>query len=200
MTLRIAPLAALAFLLGACQINPITTPARSATEEMLISAAAERAADKLAGLLPADMGSVYIDASYFDQLDWKYAAGTIRAAVLRRGLRLTSDRVRADTILEIRVGALSIDKHKFLVGIPEFSLPFPLAGTLTFPEIAFYSAAQEQGVAKFAAVAYSAGTGALVADRPPEFGYSHHLKRTVMLFVSWQEQNYQAEADKDPTE
>src|SRR5579859_1905702 len=139
-----------ALVLCSCTLNKETVPGRSATEEMIISKASERAADKLAAQLTAG-GSVYLDTTYFDAPDGKYALGAIRAAIARRGTKIAADRAKADRVVEVRAGALSVDQNTFLIGIPEVTLPIPLAGAATLPEIALYSFHDDQGVAKFAA-------------------------------------------------
>ena len=187
----------LALGLCSCPMNTNSVPSRTATEEMTISTAADRAADKLAAGLTAG-GSVYIDATYFDAPDAKYAIGAIRAAIARRGTRLAADRAKADRVIEIRSGALSIDQNKFLIGIPEFSFPLPLAGAVTFPEIAIYSFHDNQGVAKFAATEVTQSDGTLIVAPPPDYAYSHNEKRTALIFISWSHQDYIDEKNEDP--
>jgi hypothetical protein len=178
-------------------MDRVTVPTRGAREEMVISTAADRAAEKLAADLPLG-GSVYVDATYFDAPDAKYAIGAIRAAIARRGTRIVPDRSEADRVVEIRSGALSIDQNKFLIGIPEFSLPVPLSGAATVPEIALYSFHDNQGVAKFAATEYNRADGSLVAAPPPEYAYSHDEKRRLLLFIGWSDQDFLDEKDQDP--
>jgi hypothetical protein len=187
----------LALALCSCTMDRVTVPLRSAREEMTISSAADRAADKLAAALPPG-GSVYIDATYFDAPDGKYAIGAIRAAIARRGTLVQDDRTKAERIVELRSGALSIDQNKFLIGIPEFALPIPLSGTATVPEIALYSYHDNQGVAKFAATEFNRADGALVAAPDPVYGYSHDEKRRLLLFISWSHEDFLDERDKDP--
>ena len=190
-------LPALAFALCSCTSTTNTVPGRSATEEMTISTAVDRAADKLAaGLTPG--GSVYVDATYFDGTDTKYAIGAIRAAIARRGTKLAADRAKADRVVEIRAGALSMDQNKFLIGIPEFSFPIPVTGVVTFPEIAIYSFHDNQGVAKFAATEITQSDGQLVVAPPPEYAYAHNEKRTAMIFIQWSHQDYIDAKDQDP--
>jgi hypothetical protein len=178
-------------------MDRVTVPTRSAREEMVISTAADRAAEKLAADLPL-AGSVYVDATYFEAPDAKYAIGAIRAAIARRGAKIVPDRSEADRVVEIRSGALSIDQNKFLIGIPEFSLPIPLAGAATMPEIALYSFHDNQGVAKFAATEFNRADGSLVAAPPPEYAYSHDEKRKLLLFIGWSTQDFLDEKDQDP--
>ena len=183
--------------LGGCSSMTTTYPGRSASEELVMSTAIDRAAYQLAQQLPP-FESVFIDASLFDGTDAKYAVGSIRAELARRGTHFSADRAHARTILEVRAGALSIDRHKFLIGIPEFTLPFPLAGTLAVPEIAIYSDHTDQGVAKFAAMAYDETDGRLLAIIDPLYGYSHNQKKTAALFVTWTKQDFIADKDIDP--
>ncbi len=183
--------------LCSCTMTTQTVPGRSATEELTISAATDRAAEKLAASLTVG-GSVYVDATYFDAPDAKYAIGSIRAAIARHGTRLSADRAKADRVVEIRAGTLTIDQNKFLIGIPEFSFPIPVTGVVTFPEIAIYSFHDNQGVAKFAATEITQSDGQLVVAPPPEYAYSHNEKRTAMIFIQWSHQDYIDEKDQDP--
>lgn len=187
----------LAPALCSCHVSRETVPGRSASEEMEISAVSDRAADDLAARLTAG-GSVYIDATNFDVSDGKYALGAIRAAIAKRGTRIVSDRAKADRVVELRAGALSIDQNKFLIGVPEFNMPIPLAGEATIPEIAFYSFHDNQAVAEFAATEFTQSDGLLVAAPDPVFAYRHDEKRTVMLFISWHHEDFLDEKDKDP--
>jgi hypothetical protein len=154
-------------------------------EQLLISSAAERAADRLSLTLPAN-ANVFVDSSNFEGTDSKNALGAIRAALLKQGMRLVDDKKKADTIVEPRAGALSLDKDTFLIGIPQFSFPVPLAsGPLTIPEIALYSKEQQKGIAKFAVAGYDARTGTLLSYQEPQFGFSHNTKKTAIIFISW---------------
>ena len=194
---KLLPAPLLALALCSCSYTKETVPSRSASEEMLISTAADRAADKLAAQLTAG-GSVYLDATYFDTPDGKYALGAIRTAIARRGTKIAADRSKADRIVEVRAGALSVDQNSFLIGIPEITLPIPLAGAATVPEIALYAFHDDQGVAKFAATEFSQADGALVVAPEPEYAYSHNEKRTVLIFVRWSHQDFLDKKDDDP--
>lgn len=174
----------LAAILSACSDVRETLPARAASEQLLLSVAADRAADALGEALPPGR-SVFLDSSYFDALDGKYAIASIRDSILRHGGRLTADRNAADMVVEIRSGALSIDKRNMLIGIPSLTLPIPLAPETSTPEIAFYKSVTAEGVAKFAAVAYDTKDGGMLASTGPLYGLSHHSERRLLLFLSW---------------
>ncbi|MDY0883338.1 DUF6655 family protein [Dongia soli] len=177
--------------LTGCTTVRETDPARTATEQLLISAAADRAAEKLVFNIPQN-SKVFINADNFEGLDGKYAIGSIRDHVLRQGFAITDNKNDADTIVEIRAGALSIDKQEVLVGIPNFDIPIPLAGQFTFPEIALFKREEQLGVAKFAATSYDAKKGTLENSTSPQFGGSEHSKTVLLFLISWSNDNLHA--------
>lgn len=171
-------------LVAGCSTERESDPARTATEQLLISTAADNAAGQIN--LDIKPGTkVFVDATNFDGTDAKYAIALLRERVLRLGGQLVADRGASDTVVEIRSGALSVDKSETLVGIPHFDIPIPLAGPLGFPEIALYKKAQQQGVAKFAAIAYNTKDGKAQSISGAEFGASHVTDWTVLFFISW---------------
>jgi hypothetical protein len=172
-----------AMMLMGCTTDRQTDPQRTATEELLISGAVDRAA----AALKLDMGKdrkVFIDAGNVDGTDSKYAISAIRASLLKQGARLVDDKKNAETIVEIRAGVLSIDRQEMLVGIPSFNIPIPLAGPFTTPEIALYKSEEQKGIAKFGAFSYDSKQGNLIDDPAPVYGFSH-MERQVVLLVSW---------------
>jgi hypothetical protein len=187
----------LALFLPGCATQTETNPPRSATEQLLISTAADRAAAQLAVKIPAKT-PVFVDAGNFDGTDSKYAVGAIHDSLLKQGVYLVDDKKKAKAIIEIRAGALSTDKRQFLVGIPTFQIPIPFAtGGLTFPEIALYKSDAQKGVAKFAFVSYDTKKGALMQSEEPQYGFAHNIKKTVLIFVSWTDNDTLPENEKD---
>ncbi|MPY69291.1 MAG: hypothetical protein GEU92_04320 [Alphaproteobacteria bacterium] len=181
--IAIVVLAALA--LGGCTSAKESDPARTATEQLLISSAADRAAQRLnLGIPPGT--KVFVDAANFEGTDGKYAVGAIRDRFLRAGMALVAERKDAAAVVEIRSGALSVDREEFLIGIPDFVIPIPLAGEFTFPEIALYKDAKRRAIAKFAAVGYGAGNGRLISSTAEQYGFSHKTEKTILLFLSWE--------------
>ncbi|WP_395018515.1 DUF6655 family protein [Dongia sp.] len=173
----------LAVLLSACTTTRETEPQRTATEQLLISTAADRAADSIVLNLGPERRA-FLDATNFEGFDGKYAIAAIRSSLLKKGTRMVAEKKDADTIIEIRSGALSIDKSETLVGIPSFDIPIPLAGDLGTPQVALYKSEEQQGVAKFAATAYDAKDGRFLGESAPPLGRSK-IKRQVVLIVSW---------------
>jgi hypothetical protein len=196
----IAMPAALALALAGCTSSRESSPRRTATEQLLISKAADEAAARLT--LPLPKGArVFVDAGNFEGTDGKYAIGAIRDRLLELGARLAPERSAADIVVEIRAGALSVDEHKTLFGIPESEVPVPLTGDFTFPEIALFKRDERLGIAKFAATAYDAKEGRLIGTTEPRFGFSYRRKWVVLLFVSWTTDNLiPKSADEGPPE
>ncbi len=198
-TSRILACTALGIALSACTIVRATEPARTATEEMLLSTAAERAADKMQLDFAYD-AKVFVDPADFEGYDSKYALGTFKDRLLRRGALLVADKKDADYVIAPRAGALSANENDFLVGIPSMTLPVPLGGPVTTPELALLKRELQQGVAKIAATAYDAKTGALKASIDPEYGYSHRRRWVVLLLISWRRTDLIPEDQRDKDE
>jgi hypothetical protein len=87
---------------------------------LLISTAANRAADALAAQVPTNL-TAYVDPSGFSAQDQAYGMAAIKDALLRHGVRLVEERARADAIVLPRTGSLSTDERQSILGIP--SLP-----------------------------------------------------------------------------
>jgi hypothetical protein len=193
-------LAAALFLLAGCTTTVQTNPPRTATEELLISTAAEHAAERLALSIP-HKSSVFVDSGNFEGTDSKYAIATIRTSLLKQGIRLTDDRKKADVIVETRAGALSTDRKTFLIGVPSFNIPIPLASApLSVPQIALYGTEDQRGVAKFAVTAYDAKKGNLVDAQDPQFGFSHNTQKTVLFFITWTDSDAMPKHARDQAE
>jgi hypothetical protein len=173
----------LAFLDSGCETSKLTEPPRSATEQLLLSTAADRALVS-AGLTMFANRKVFLDTNYFDSYDSKYAVGTIRDALSRAGAILAPDAKSSDIIIEARSGALSIDGSETLVGIPTMGVPIPLVGALQIPELALYKSQRQSSYAKFALLAYAHQSGKHIYSSGPLDGKAFN-KNYKLLFVSW---------------
>lgn len=170
--------------LAACTTERSSAPSRTATEQLMISAAAERAARNLSVEIPVGT-KVFVDSSYFEGTDSKYAIAAIRDRLLRRGAHLVEKREQADMVVELRSGALSIDENSLVIGIPQMDVPVPLAGSFALPEIALFKRERRQGIAKFAATGYDAETGKLITSSASDFGFSQETEYDALFFISW---------------
>jgi len=193
----------LALVLAACALGACTTiressPQRTATEELLISTAVDRAIAQVNLKVPQGT-KVFLNADQLDGDDGKYAAGEMKDRLLRNGAHLVDDKGKADAVVEIRAGAMSIDEKQTLVGIDTFDAPIPFAGQAAkIPQIAFYKDRVRQGVAKIAAFGYSASDGKLIDITGPQFGYSHLYERTIPVFFTWRSTDMPEEKKSDP--
>jgi hypothetical protein len=174
-----------ALTLTSCSAATETHPPRTATEQLLISTAADRAAENLNLNIPRGT-KIFVDATNFEGYDAKYAIGAIRNSLVKQGALLVDSKAAAATVAEIRAGALSTDEKDTLVGIPSFNIPIPLAGNAPFPKIALYERQVEEGVAKFAVTTYDTKEGGVLeTTSDPLYGFSHNTKNVVLIFFSW---------------
>ncbi|MGE0095275.1 MAG: DUF6655 family protein [Alphaproteobacteria bacterium] len=116
-------IAALGALTG-CTIDRETSPERTATEQLMLSVAADRAAEQLTFGMPEGT-KVFVDSTNFDAYDGKYAIAKIRSRVLETGANLVNEKEKAGAILEIRSGTLSTDDHVSLSASPVSRFRFP---------------------------------------------------------------------------
>ncbi|MEQ8817841.1 MAG: DUF6655 family protein [Thalassobaculum sp.] len=154
---------------AACTSTRRSTPERTATEQILLSTAVDRAVQRLQVGLPAGT-AVYIDAGRFEAYDEDYAIAAVRDRFLAAGCRIAGNRGEAEAVVEIRSGALSTDESDALVGIPSFSIPIPLAGDFDTPELALLKQNRRRGIAKIAFTAYWTASGALADRTDPIIG------------------------------
>jgi len=183
---RLSAVFAASLFISACTTQRSSVPVRTATEELLISTAADRAAAALSLQIPAGT-KVYIDRQYFQGTDDGYALNAVRTQFLKQGLAVVDDRSQAQAIVNVSSGALSTDEKSLLIGIPALQVPaLPVGTSVSVPEIALFKTAQDKGVAKFVATGYDAKTGKLIATSDPQYGFSHLTNNTIFLFFSWQ--------------
>ncbi|SBW01716.1 conserved exported hypothetical protein [uncultured Alphaproteobacteria bacterium] len=189
MPARLFALLAVCLALAACSTERTTTTSRTATEQLLLSAAADRAAAEVARDVPPGRKTFVVADNFEAPQDGKYAIGAIRAAILARGAALVDDRARAEQIVEIRSGALGIDNSDTIIGIRESELPIPLTQSgIPIPTIALFQKVRQLGIAKFALAVYDAETGlSPTGDAPePQFGYARKNDYTAAFVISWE--------------
>ncbi len=177
--------AAVAVLLagGGCTQTTLTAPQRAATEQLLLSTAAERAIVST-NLSLFNGRKVFLDASYFDSYDSKYAIGTIRDALSRSGALLVSNATNSDIIIEARSGALSIDAAETLIGVPSAGVPVPLAGAVSIPELALFKSQKQFSLAKLALLAYETHGGKHIYSSGPMIGKAYNNYYRFLGFIT----------------
>jgi len=167
-----------ALLGGGCTSIRTTDPPKTATEQFLMSTAAQHAAEQLSG--EAIRGRlVFVDDTYMPAKDFPYLIGDVRSQLLVGGARLTGAREEAEVIVEVRSGGVGIDRYEFLLGIPSIPLGAVASAAgappmqVTTPEFALIKNTRQWGTASVALVAYWADTGEIVTASGPFVGRSH---------------------------
>lgn len=167
--LRTLALLCAPLLLLGCTSARRTEPARTATEQLLLSSAADRAAASMS-LSVAGKKVAIVDAR-FEAYDKLYVISLLEARLLELGGKVVKDAATAEIVVEIRSGALSIDSNTWLLGIPALAIPF-FGGPIPIPELALLKRDRMNGIAKLAWTA-KAADGTLVGNNGPAFGKSH---------------------------
>ncbi len=146
-----------------CASNSRSDTARTATEQLVVSTALDRAIDAL-DFAPLAGKDVYLDTTYLeDVVDKNYLISSLRQRMFAQGCRLKADKDQAAYVVEARAGAVGTNRHDVLLGIPAVSAGAPvgpLAGVpLSTPEVAFARSTDQKAVAKVGCFAYDQRTG-----------------------------------------
>ncbi len=149
-------------LFGGCGSTRWTNTSRTATEQLLLSDAMDRAVSQIDFRALAGR-TVYLNTESVNSLtDAPYLVSTFRQQLLASGCIMKEKREEADYVVEVRAGAVGTDQHDILFGIPATQLPsiVPLNGVPTsIPEIPLIKKTHQRGVVKIAVFAYNRNTG-----------------------------------------
>jgi hypothetical protein len=168
----------MAMVLGGCAQVRVTDPPRTATEQFLLSRAAQLAVDQLTAE-PLRGRRVYFDTRYFAAAEQAFVIGELRAKLLMLGVMLVESRADSEIVLEVRSGGVGIDRYDFLLGLPPILLSGGLGETgvpdvpIVTPELAIIKNIEQRGIASVAYIAYWADTGEVVATSGPVVGVSY---------------------------
>lgn len=183
----VTPLAVLT-VLGGCAMVTETNPARTATDMLLVNRAADRAVEGLT--LPIPQGArVFVDETYFQAENARYALSAIRAALSEAGYAIVRERGEADAIFEVRAGALSLDQLRRVVGIPDMRVPINESlNVVSLPELSVYSNRDRMGVAEFSGFLYDARTGMPLGAVTPMIGQYKIRSHKAFMMLTWGQQ------------
>jgi hypothetical protein len=151
-------------LLAGCGTTRSTDTSRTATEQLLISDAVDRAVSEINFRVLAGR-KVYFDPQYLKVAnadDNQYLTSTLRQHLLASGCVLSEKREDAEYVVEARSGAVGTDRHDLLYGLPATNLGTisPVPGVpAAIPEIPFAKRTSQRGVAKLAVFAYERDSG-----------------------------------------
>jgi hypothetical protein len=180
-------LAAAGFL-ASCASTSETYPSRTATEQLLMARAADRAVEGL--ILPIPGGSrVYVDDAYFRAEAAPYAISAIRGALSEAGYAIAPSKADADAVLEVRAGTLSLEQMRRVFGVPEMRVPINDSfNVVSIPELSVYSRRDRVGVAEFSGFLYEPRTGAPLGAIVPMTGEFRIRSHKLLMIVAWGQQ------------
>jgi len=145
-----------------CGTTRWTDTTRTATEQLLISDAIDRAVSNF-DLRALAGKTIYLDTTRLKTtVDADYLVSSLRQHALASGCILKAKIEEADYVVEIRSGAVGTDRHDALFGIPATNVP---ANTFTggvpaaVPEVSLWKKTDQRAVAKVALFAYNRETG-----------------------------------------
>ena len=178
-------------LVSACASTTESNIGRTATEQLLLTRAADKAVEGLSLPLPTGT-TIFVDETYFQADNSRYAISAIRAALSDAGYRLTRTRDEADAVFEVRTGALSLEQMRRVVGIPEMRIPInENLNVVSLPELSVYSNRDRAGVAEFSGFLYEAKTGAPLGAVLPMIGQYRIRSHKLLMIVTWGQQQAQ---------
>jgi Family of unknown function (DUF6655) len=160
-----AILAAVALPLAGCGTTRSTDTTRTATEQLLISDAIDRAVQRMDVRALAGQTVFLDDSKLADSVDKNYLISTLRQYLLDNGCELREKRDDAEFVVEARAGAIGTDSNDLLFGLPSINVPqIPLVQPVpaVIPEIPIAKRKDQRGIAKIAIFAYHRKTGAPV--------------------------------------
>ncbi len=145
-----------------CGTTRSSDTSRTATEQLLISDAVDRAVSRFDFRALAGR-TVYLDDQYVkNTVDSSYLVSSVRQQMLASGCIVMDKEEEAEYVVEIRAGAVGTDRNDLLFGVPATQLP--ASGLVpgvpsSIPEIPLVKRTAQRGVSKLAIFAYNRNTG-----------------------------------------
>jgi hypothetical protein len=175
----------LAMLVG-CGTTRMSDSKRTATEQLLVSQAIDRAVMRI-DVRPLAGRKVFLETAFMDDVeDGKYLESAMRHQLMATGCRLAKDRDAADVVVEARAGAVGTDRSSVLLGIPATSVTLKGNETST-PELVLAKRSEQRGVAKLSVYAYERESGQPVWQSGEEHVASHARDRWLFGAGPWQD-------------
>ena len=158
----ILSLALLCAVLAGCGTTKWSDSPRTATEQLLISDAVDRAISEIDFSSLANK-NVYLDTRFIiTTLDQNYLTSTLRQHMLASGCIIKDKAEDSTYVVEVRTGSVGTNRQDLLSGMPSTTLPtvglLP-TGSATIPEIALIKRTNQQAVCKIAVFAYDRQSG-----------------------------------------
>lgn len=165
----------LIFITLGCSSTRTSNTARTATEQVLLSAAIDRSLGNVS-FDQLQSQKVFIDDKYLDSVDKGYVMGTLRHKALAAGAILAPSAAESDLVIEARSGGIGTDTEETFIGIPSIGVP---GMAISIPDIKLVQRNTQLGTAKIGLVAYDPKTGAAMGLG----GQSTALTKNDDLFI-----------------
>jgi hypothetical protein len=150
----------IAVLFCGCGTTKWSDTKRTATEQLLISDAMDRAVSQLKFEVISGK-KVFLDSSFAKgTTDAAYLESSVRQHILASGCHLMDEKDAADYVVELRVGTVGTDRNDLLFGVPAVNVPvqMPVPAPTNIPEIPLAKRTEQRAVAKIAVFAYNRHT------------------------------------------
>lgn len=143
-----------------------STTSRTATEQLLTSDAVDMAVSRI-DFRPLAGQDVYLDTQFLKNFkgigftNAEYVISSLRQQMVGAGCLLQDDKAAAEYVVEARIGALGMDDHDIVYGIPASNALSTAASAVggippipAIPEISFARKNDQSAAAKIAVFAY----------------------------------------------
>lgn len=161
-----------------------TTTARTPTEILLVSTAAERAVKQYSVYQSLQGAKVAIDDSRFDSVDKPYVMSALRNHLGKNNVTVVAMDKEPQYILEVRNGTLGVYNNEFVLGIPALPVVIGFAGPeippVVTPELALFRRDSEQGWCKMQLWIYDRTTNQHVSTSNDLWGSCYYNKWTIL--------------------
>ena len=173
-------------VLAGCGTTRMSDSKRTATEQLLVSQAIDKAVMKI-DVRPLAGRKVFLETAFMDDVeDGKYLESALRHQLMATGCLLAKDREAADVVVEARAGAVGTDRSSVLLGIPATSVTLKGNETST-PELVLAKRSEQRGVAKLSVYAYERESGQPIWQSGEEHVASHARDRWLFGAGPWQD-------------
>lgn len=152
-----------------------TETPRGATEQLLLSTAAERSATKIT--VPGVLGvPLYLDVTGFTK-DAEFAKETVASELLARGAVIVTEAIKATYTVKILVQAFGTDQKEWFLGIPAMTAIVPI------PEIALLKRRRQTARSRLRYTVIDTRTGRIVGQAQEAKGKTTSIRWTVLFFT-----------------
>ena len=184
-------------LMSGCSKSKMSSTARTATEQLLLSNAVDQSLTRVE-FASFNGRKVFFNDKYLDSVDKQYVVGSIRHRLMQSGATVVADAAEADVVLEARSGALGTDGAETFYGLPELVIP----GMVTIPELKLATRNNQTGTAKLGFVAYDAKAGNVLGSGGVSIAVADHNDWNVLGVGPFKSGSLKSElksaAERDP--